>query len=252
MMQVSINLDDSGLRNLMARWMVKKRKPSEEGLLISARTLCKAFMDFSLPRNNIKMERAVVGDVSRAYASMSKIYLDIRNRDPEGAEAFWYFQKIGKYATAQKIMAADSPTYSDLKIQPFDGGAAHKAARGARGHVPKGARPAFAVKNPGKLAKYIAGKQANVGMVKAGWLAAWRDLGRVRDVPQWVRRIKGGTLGSAEKQFQGQSSQHILIHNNVRHADEAIDQRYQNHIEADAADRLAKYFKIQLGLLQPK
>jgi hypothetical protein len=38
----------------------------------------------------------------------------------------------------------------------------------------------------------------------------------------------------------------------VRHADEAIDQRYQNTIEAEAADRLAKYFKIQLGLLQPK
>jgi len=252
MLQVRINLDDAGLRNLMARWMVKKRKPIEEGLLISARTLCKAFMDFSLPRNNIKMERAVVGDVSRAYASMSKIYLDIRSRDPEGAEAFWYFQKIGKYATAQKIMAADSPTYSDLKIQPFDGGAAHKAARGARGHVPKGAKPAFVVKNPGKLTKYIASKQANVGMVKAGWLAAWRDLGRVRDVPQWVRRIKGDTLGSAQKQFQGQASQHIIVHNAVRHADEAIDQRYQNTIEAEAADRLAKYFKIQLGLIQPK
>jgi hypothetical protein len=252
MMQVSINLDDSGLRSLMARWMVKKRKTIEDGLLISARTLCKAFMDFSLPRNNIKMERAVMSDVSRAYASMSKIYLDIRSRDPEGAEAFWYFQKIGKYATAQKIMAADSPTYSDLKIQPFDGGAAHKAARGARGHVPKGAKPAFVVKNSGKLTKYIAGKQANVGMVKAGWLAAWRDLGRVRDVPQWVRRIKGGTLGSAQKQLQGQASQHIIVHNAVRHADEAIDQRYQNTIEAEAADRLAKYFKIQLGLLQPK
>jgi hypothetical protein len=118
--------------------------------------------------------------------------------------------------------------------------------------VPKGARPAFVVKNHGKLAKYIAGKQANVGMVKAGWLAAWRDLGRVRDVPQWVRRIKGGTLGSAQKQLQGQASQHIIVHNAVRHADEAIDQRYQNTIEAEAADRLAKYFKIQLGLLQPK
>jgi len=249
-MQVSINLDDSGLRNLMAQWMVKKRKTVEEGLLTASRTLCKAFMDLSLPRDNLKMERAVMSDVSRAYASMSKIYLDIRSRDPEGAEAFWYFQKIGKYATAQKIMAADSPTYSDLKIQPFDGGAAHKAARGARGHVPKGAKPAFVVKNHRKLSKYIAGKQANVGMVKAGWLAAWRDLGRVRDVPQWVRRIKRDTLGSSEKQFTGQASKHILIHNAVRHADESMDFRQQSSIEAVAADRLAKFFKKQLGLIQ--
>ena len=255
MLQVRINLDDSGLRNLMAQWMVKKRKTVEDGLLIASRTLCKAFMDFSLPRDNVKMERAVMGDVSRAYATMSKIYLDIKSRDPQGAEAFWYFQKIGKYSVAQKIMAADSPSYSDLKIQPFDGGAAHKAARGARGHVPKSAKPAFVVRERGKnskLTRYIASKQSNVGMVKAGWVAVWRDLGRVRDVPQWVRRIKGDTLGRAEKQLQGQASQHILIHNMVRHADEAIESRYQSTIEFEAADRLAKYFKIQLGLLQPK
>lgn len=255
MLQVSINLDDAGLRNLMAQWLVKKRKTVEDGLLVASRTLCKAFMDFSLPRDNVKMERTVMGDVSRAYATMSKIYLDIKSRDPQGAEAFWYFQKIGKYSVAQKIMEADSPSYSDLKIKPFDGGAAHKAARGARGHVPRNTRPAFVIRESGKKSKldrYIAQKQANVGMVKAGWVAVWRDLGRVRDVPQWVRRIKGDTLGRAEKQLQGQASQHIMIHNMVRHADEAIDQRYQNTIEADAAERLAKYFKIQLGLIQPK
>ena len=91
----------------MAQWMVKKRKAIEDGLLIASRTLCKAFMDFSLPRDNVKMEKAVMGDVSRAYATMSKIYLDIRSRDPQGAEAFWYFQKIGKYSVAQKIMAIE-------------------------------------------------------------------------------------------------------------------------------------------------
>ena len=255
MMQVSINLDDSGLRNLMAQWMVKKRKTIEEGLLIASRTLCKAFMDYSLPRDNVKMEHKVRMDVWSAYATPSKVFLDIRTRDPQAAEAFWYFQKVGKYATAQKIMAAESPSYSDLKIQKFDGGAAHKAARGARGHVKRGTRPAFVVKDSGKTSKllnYIDQKRSNVGMVKAGWLAAWRDLGRVRDVPQWVRRIKGDTLGSSEKQFTGQASKHIIIHNAVRHADEAIDQRYQNTIESEAADRLAKYFKIQLGMLQPK
>ncbi len=255
MLQVSINLDDDGLRNLMARWMVKKRKTIEEGLLTAARTLCKAFMDFSLPRDNVKMERTVAGDVSRAYATMSSVYLDIRARDPAGAEAFWYFQKIGKYSVAQKIMAADSPSFSGLKIQPFDGGAAHKAARGARGHVPRNARPAFVIRDTGKtskLSRYIEGKQANVGMAKAGWVEAWRDLGRVRDVPAWVRRTRGDTLGDAQKQFTGQASQSILIHNHVRHADEAIEQRYQTYIENEASDRLAKFFKIQLGLLQPK
>ena len=255
MMQISINLDDSGLRNLMARWMVEKRKTIEEGLLIASRTLCKAFMDLSLPRDNVRMENTVRMDVWRSYATPSSVFLDIRTRDPQAAEAFWYFQKVGKYSTAQKIMAAESPSYSDLKIQKFDDGAAHKAARGARGHVARSMKPAFVVKDSGKTSKlhrYIDQKRSNVGMVKAGWLAAWRDLGRVRDVPQWVRRIKGDTLGSSEKQFTGQASKRIFIHNAVRHADEAMDFRQQSSIEDVAADRLARFFKIQLGLLQPK
>jgi len=258
MLQVSINLDDSGLRNLMAQWMVKKSKSIEEGLLIASRTLCKAFMDLSLPRDNLKMERRVAADINRAYATASEVFLDIRARDPGGAEAFWYFNKIGKYATAQKIMDAHASIYQGLKIDPFDDGATHKTARGSRGHVSQNAKPTFVVKDTrgsgktSKLGRYIADKQANVGMVKAGWLAAWRDLGRVRDVPQWVRRIKGDTLGSSEKQFTGQASKRILIHNAVRHADEAMDFRQQSSIEDVAADRLARFFKIQLGLLQPK
>ena len=253
MFQVRINLDDEGLRNIMAQWMVKKRKTVEEGLTIAARTLCKAFMDYSLPLNNVKMEKAVKRDVYRAYAGPSDVFRDIREHGNTGAaDAFWYFSQIGQYAKAQKIMAADSPSYSGLRIQAWDKGAAHKAARGERGHVPKSARPAFVVKGVGstkKLSRYIAEKQSNVGMVKAGWLAAWRDLGRVRDVPQWVRRAgkkTGGNLGSADKQFQGQASQHILIHNHVRHADEAINQQYQNTIEAAAAARLGQYFLMQL------
>jgi len=254
MMQVSINLDDSGLRNLMAQWLVKKRKTVEQGLITASNTLCKAFMQFSLPRENVKYESLVLGQVYSAYATLAKIFKDIQKADPKLANLFWYAQKKGKDALAQQIIAEDSPSFSGLKIQPFDGGAAHKSARGARGHVKKGVKPAFAVRG-GKnshLAAYAAGKKKNVGMVKAGWVAAWRDLGRVRDVPAWVRRTKGETLGSSQKQLQGQTSQHIIVHNAVRHADEAIDQRYQNTIESEAADRLAKYFKIQLGLLQPK
>jgi hypothetical protein len=254
MLQVRINLDDAGLRNLMARWMVKKRKTVEDGLLIAARTLCKAFMDFSLPRDNLKMERLVKSDIHRAYAGPSDVFRDIRQMgDEETAKAFWAFYQTGKYKRAEKIMQAKAPAFAGLKIQPFDGGSAHKAARGARGHVVKNAKPSFVIKDgskKGKLSRYIANKQANVGMVKAGWVAAWRDLGRVREVPKWVSRIKGSTYGSAEMQLQGQTSQHILIHNAVRHADEAIDQRYQNTIEAVAADRLAKFFKKQLGLIQ--
>jgi len=261
MLRVNINLDDSGLRNLMARWMVKKRKTIIDGLTIAANTLCKSFMQYSLPRGDVKMERAVAADINRAYATASEVFLDIRHRSPESADAFWYFFRIGKYSTAQKIMDADSPLHTGMRIQPFDKGASHKAARGFRGKVSQNARPTSVIKDPrgsgktSKLGKYIADKQSNVGMVKAGWVAAWRDLGRVSEVPKWVSRVenkKGLILGSASKQFQGQKSQHIIIHNHVRHADEAIEPRYQGYIERAAAERLAKYFKIQLKLLKPE
>ena len=90
MFQVRINLDDEGLRNIMAQWMVKKRKTVEEGLTIAARTLCKAFMDYSLPLNNVKMEKAVKRDVYRAYAGPSDVFRDIREHGNTGAaDAFW-------------------------------------------------------------------------------------------------------------------------------------------------------------------
>ena len=257
MLSLRIAVNDDELRNLLARWMVKKRKTILEGLVTVARTTCKAFMDYTLPSDPAKLESKVAGDIRRAYASPSRVFIDIRKNDQQAADAFWYFQKIGKYATAQKIMAADSPSFSDLKFQPFDNGAAHKAARGARGHVPKSARPAFVVKGVGstkKLSRYIAEKQSRVGMAKAGWLSAWRELGRVRDVPQWVRRAEkssGGNLGSVDKQFTGKASQHILIHNHVMHSDDAFMKKWRATIEQAASNNLALFLKIQLGDIKP-
>ena len=253
MLSLRIAVDDDELRNLMARWMVKKRKTILEGLVTVARTTCKAFMDYTLPSEPTKMEKNVAGDIRRAYASPSRVYLDIRNKDPQAADAFWYFQKIGKYATAQKIMATESPSFSDLRFQPFDGGAAHKAARGNRGHVARSTKPAFIPKGvsaTNKLSKYIAAKQTQVGTAKAGWVAAWRDLGRVREVPQWVRRAersKTGVLGSAEKHFHGQTSQHVLIHNHVIYSDDAFMKKWRATIEQVASNNLALFLRIQLG-----
>ena len=255
MLSVRIAVNDDELRNLLARWMVKKRKTILEGLVTVARTTCKAFMDYTLPSDPAKLESKVAGDIRRAYASPSRVFIDIRKNDQQAADAFWYFQKIGKYATAQKIMAADSPSFSDLKFQPFDNGAAHKAARGARGHVARSTQPAFVLKgNPKKLSKYIAEKQSRVGMAKAGWLSAWRELGRVRDVPQWVRRAEkssGGNLGSVDKQFTGKASQHILIHNHVMHSDDAFMKKWRATIEQVASNNLALFLKIQLGQIKP-
>jgi hypothetical protein len=251
MFSLRIAVDDDELRNLMAQWMVKKRKTIIDGLITVARTTCKAFMEYTLPSEPTKMVGRVATEIRRAYASPSRVFLDIRKKDQGAADAFWYFQKIGKYSTAQKIMQADSPSFSELKFQPFDGGAAHKAARGARGRVARSTQPAFVTKGSGgKLSKYIAGRQARVGMAKAGWVAAWRDLGRVRDVPQWVRRAEkatGGTLGSADKQFQGEASKHIILHNHILHSDDAFTRHHRAMIEQLAANNLVKYFLIQLS-----
>ena len=256
MMQVSINLDDSGLRNLMAQWMVKKRKTVEQGLITASNTLCKAFMQFSVPKTNVKVESMVRGQVHSVYRSKAQAWEEIQKNNPGLGKAFWEALNGKKQLKrAEGILRKYGGSYASLPFLPFDGGAAHRAARGARGAVPKGQRPAMVVHDSGKnstLTKYAKMRMNNVGMVKAGWVAAWRDIDRVRDVPAWVRRTKGETLGSAVKNFNNTTNQSIIIHNAVRHADEAIEQGYQTRIEAEASERLAKYFKIQLGLLQPK
>lgn len=257
MIAIRVSVTDDELRNLLARWLVKSRKPIQEALVTVARTTCKAFMDYTLPSEPTKLERTVDMDVRRAYATKNKVFADIRKVNLNAARGFWSLFESGKYLKAKKIMDAVSPKYSGLSIQSFDGGAAHMAARGERGRVPKSTQPAFVIKQTGKtnkLIRYIEKKKANVGTAKAGWVAAWRDLGRVREVPNWVRRAEktsGGKLGSADKQFTGKTSQHILIHNHAIHTSDAFMEKHRTRIQAIADENLAIFLKLQLKDIVP-
>jgi hypothetical protein len=220
---INISVDDARAQALMLVWMEKTGKTIEQGVTTAARATCKSFMQYTLPRENKKSERKVSGDIHRVYATQSMVFEDIKSKSPQAADAFWYFMEAKKFATARKIMQVESPKYGALSLYPFDGGELHKRLRDSRGHVSRAVTPKMVVRERGlksKLATYIETKVNNVGLAKAGWVAAWRQLGRVTDVPDWVsrkRKIGNKNLGSAEKQTT-KTGFAITIHNKVPYA----------------------------------
>ena len=257
MLSLRIAVDDDELRNLMARWLIQKRKTIEEGLVTVARTTCKAFMQYTVPTDNVKVESMVQGQIYSVYRSQGQAWEEIKKNNPGAADAFWAATHGRKQVKrAEGILRKFGGEYASLPYIPFDGGAAHRASR-ANGSVPSGTKPAMVVQSFGKkspLTKYAAMRMSRVGMAKAGWVSAWRDLGRVRDVPKWVRRAEkasGANLGSAEMQFQDKANQRILLHNMAAHSSNAFEEKQRTLIQNEAAYRLSLFLRLQLKDIKP-
>lgn len=258
MLSLRIAVDDDELRNLMARWLIQKRKTVEEGLVTVARTTCKAFMQYTVPSDNVKVESMVIGQVYSVYASQGQVYGEMFKNNEGAARAFWAATHGRRQIKrAAGILRAFGGEYASLPYIPFDGGAAHRAARGANGSVPNGSKPVMVVQSFGKkspLTQYAKMRMNRVGMAKAGWVSAWRDLGRVRDVPKWVRRAEkasGANLGSAEMQFQDKANQRILLHNMAAHSSNAFEEKQRTLIQNEASYRLSLFLRLQLKDIKP-
>lgn len=249
-MNVTIDIQDAQVQSWFVTWLATTNKAVHDGLLTAGRTLCKAFMQYTLPRDKTqKVVRRVIGDIYRVYASPSMVFDDIKAKGPQAADAFWYFIEARKFSTAKKIMQAESPKYGALTLSPFDNGTLHSRMRGRRGQVPKGATPKFVVRERGqksKLEAYVQSRVDRIGMAKAGWVSAWRELGNVRDVPPWLKQFnRMKTLGTAQRSFTETVSS-ITIHNAVRYSEEAMDDRYKASIEHTAKMRFVDFLKEQI------
>lgn len=245
--ELTADLNSEGLEVLIARWIQKKNKALIDALTTMGRTTCRAMMEFTYPRDDHKMPQRVEAQILKVYGTTSQVYEDIKAKSESAADAFWYFVSARKWATAKKIMQVESPSYGDKSLSPFDGGAVHKRARGERGNV-KAYSPFYIVAQKGKkdlLGQYIEKKKFNVGMAKAGWYHCWRILGRAEGAPDFVARHRGKEFGSVEKR-EGPNPK-VTITNNVRHASDAISDRYKDWIYGAAAGRFREFLQRQLG-----
>lgn len=248
---INVEIDDTRLQALLAAWMSGKNKTIADGLLTFARTICNAFMQYTIPRENMKVESMVRGEVHSVYRSQSQAYDAIHTNNPKAAKAFWSaVNGAKKVRQAEALLRKYGGIYAGLLFVPFDGGAAHRAARGADGKVKRGQGAVMVVRKTGKkdmLTRYVDNRVNNVGMAKAGWHEVWKDLGNVKGVPQWVARKRQGkgNFGSSERRFGG-DVQGITLHNKVKHAQPAVDSLYGDQIMSTAKQRFSQFLLKQI------
>jgi hypothetical protein len=164
-------------------------------------------------------EAAVRRDIARVYVPSGKVFSSFPNQK-QGA-AFWAAITARNYAKAQNIMDAYHPIYRRIPIRPFDGGAAHQAAR-KNGKVSVKQRPVMVTQRDRNLLSYINKEVEHVGEAKAGWAACAKILGSTRGLPQWVTRHAGKLSGGAVVENYAGNVKTITLQNQVRYAQDAL------------------------------
>jgi hypothetical protein len=185
-------------------------------------------------------EHATAIDILRVYLTPSRVY----NSFPNKKHANAFSQAIGKrnYAAAQNIVNQFHPLYRGVRIQAFDGGAAHRAARNSYGRVPANKKPAMIVQTPRTLFTYLDLEVSHVGEGKAGWAACARALGSTRGIPQWVTRHagRGPSSGSGATENYTGATWHVRLINNVPYSQKILQSGAKEKAIQDGISRFVK------------
>lgn len=231
-------VDTSRLNKALQAFIGSTRLEAAKEMRIQARVLAMRLMQNTQPspligknrKSNEALEKQSMDKVNRqvrqvyttpALASyfMSKIKMPrgrTRTQNPQqAARAFLRLmsgrvsEKTGRrqgpkkaaVVQAQEILSRFDrfPFAGWTKIQPFDGGNAHKNARfGPRQNIPKNQFIKVVATNPQAIDRYVKQRQENIGTAKAGWAACAEKLGGAKavrskddgrvELPKWVRR----------------------------------------------------------------
>jgi hypothetical protein len=147
-------------------------------------------------------EKLIAGDVKRVIATVDYAYGTIQS--PAAASAFWFLIKRGgKKGRAAGLVAAqeilrDHSSNVRLRNAPIVetmDAAVHEQAR-VRGRVRKNQTVQQIVLRKVELNRHIKAKQANIGFLAAGWLAAAAEL-KVA-APAWIKRHAGRAPGAVQ------------------------------------------------------
>jgi hypothetical protein len=102
--------------------------------------------------------------------------------------------------------------------------------------------------------EYADHKQANVGLTKAGWIAAAAKITRSRaggKAVAWLRKLARKSSGSARESI-GAHGMEITLTNDIPWSQEAMNPLLSSVIELKIEDRLARQMYTQLRAMAKK
>ncbi len=178
-------------------------------------------------------------DIYKVYTTPGKAFSDIS--DPKMAKAFWTAVNKQLWAKAQAILQRFGHALRSTPIATFDGGAQHRQVRNNRGRVTGAQKPVMIVRDPQRLAKYVASETDKVGQGKGGWASCARVLGGVRGIPRWITNHKSP---AAVSEKYGTDVTEIILTNKVPYASEILTASQKSQAVDIAHDKLLKSIQI--------
>ena len=136
----------------------------------------------------IQGQNAVSNDIYQVYATPGRVWeLMKQYQGIKAANGWWRLWKEDP-VKAKRFLELSAPSAIQAMSIGFDGGAAHKAARGNNGRV-RGKPRVIVLNELGQLRKYIRLRQKNVGLLAASIPAAiGNKYGKLKGVPAWISR----------------------------------------------------------------
>jgi hypothetical protein len=262
--QARLLVRDSGDNGLLA---ITPPKDEAEGVGAVTRDINRVFVSVAVIRK-ILADSGVRG-VSAAFSRYMKQggpnYSEARaldllnNQTPTLVEVRPYTTKKGKrvnsYTQTRKVSAVGEPKLGNLQyVGQEPNRNLHKSRQNSQGRVNQ-AHWSQLVVSKGKMNSYTKKMTKRVGTLKAGWGAAWKDLGLVGagalNLPEFVSNNLTRGSGKGRRSFGNPLNMYIEMANTAKNASDKIRQGRvnwllefrQKQIEREMNNRLGKLAK---------
>jgi hypothetical protein len=153
-------------------------------------------------------EAAVMRDIGKVFQSAQVVFDEIRRQDEALAKAFYRAIKLGDQGEAQRLLRSSTSEFKDASVEPFSK-PAHQSLR-SKGTV-KQRTPNIVALDWRAVNAYAKERTKLVGFAKSGFVAAGEQLGKVRNVPAWIKRNKGPGKATASSGINSTATVESLV-----------------------------------------
>lgn len=168
-----------------------------------------------------KGEDAVESKIRSIYITIGEAVNLLKDSNPKLVFPFERALKKKNFPQCAALLMQISGRKNSYSVGPFDGGLLHKSQR-----FKKRVRNQLVVTNENAIKQYITKTKKSVGFAKGGFASAARDLGGVRDIPQFATRHKGAQ-GSGAVDGDGKTLS-VVMTNGVKYIRQALDSSKEN------------------------
>jgi hypothetical protein len=181
-------------------------------------------------------EQKVLQDIGKVFGSFAEATNIIKAASEDAARGFSLAIRRGDYDEAERILKSLGGKDANAKIGDLDPQIHSQSTRGGRKKNPPKAR---FVKDK-ELRDYQRKIVARVGFAKSAWYHAGLAIGKMTNVPAWIKRHPNTGVGSADLKSSNPSA---TIKSLVTYASQTLTQQQQNEAMHYARGRMTAMIK---------